>query len=288
MVAGVAELHAASIIHGDVKLCNVLATGPACAKVADLSGSQRLPDGARLDCSVCGVGMMYTAGMVPPDFRASSPLRFASDDVWALGVMLLCALFGGLQAWLLAERSLQAAVAAKLQDTPARDVLVRGSELVQELWAQHSSQESIDAGIGGLKMALCGGSRAEADAAAAKLGPEGRAARRELLRRLRHPCCADFASLSTSEEALLAARPYLRAAASAGEEQQQQAAIMVHVQQVALAALALARRALTVDRGARPSAADLLQEPLFALVGEQAAANTTQAAGRSGLLSCMR
>ncbi len=293
IVAGVAELHAAHIVHGDVKLDNVLVMGPACAKLADLSGSKRLPQGASLGTGLSGLGMMHTAGMGPPDFGDGS-VRYAADDVWALGVALLGCFFGGLQAWMLAERSLRAEVAAQL-DAAQPDFPVRASELVQDLWAAHSSQGSISAGISRLAVALSRGSRAEADAAAAKLGPARRAQRRELLRRLRQPCCADFDSLSMGEEALLAARPYLRAAAGGGDEEQRRA--MAQVQQLVLSVLALVRRALTVDQGARPSAAELLQDPLFALAREQqqllAGGRPSQGAqspkqGRLGLLSCMR
>lgn len=259
IITATSELHAAGVIHGDIKLDNTLIITPTSAKLTDLAGSRRLPSDSAAEDGVEGWGMMTTAGMLPPD-AGKGERRYLGDDVWALGNVLLTMFFPGLQCWLLAERSLRAELAAAVGDISAAGYIVKASEYVQDHWAEHSTQDSIDAALSKLQQALVAGSRDDADAAAAKLGTAGASSRSSRLSMVRQACCIDL-RLADGEEYLLAARPYLRDAATRRQQE-----VMARVRDVAVAVVGLIRKALVVNRQQRPSAQELLCDELFDLV----------------------
>jgi serine/threonine protein kinase len=259
IITATSELHAAGVIHGDIKLDNTLIITPTSAKLTDLAGSRRLPVGSAAEDGVEGWGMMTTAGMLPPD-AGKGERRYLGDDVWALGNVLLTMFFPGLQCWLLAERSLRAELAAAVGDISDPGYIVKASEYVQDHWAEHSTQGSIDAALNKLQQALVAGSRDDTDAAAAKLGTAGASSRSSRLCMVRQACCIDL-RLADGEEYLLAARPYLREAATRRQQE-----VMARVQDAAVAVVGLIRKALVVDRQQRPSAQELLCDELFDLV----------------------
>ena len=107
-----AALHAAGLIHADVKPANVQVAPGGEATLLDLAFAHKAGEDRRLHA--CG-HVSGTANYIAPELCRFPPVEGPSADVFALGVVLFEALTGSLPY---ASGSLEAAVEARHTETP--------------------------------------------------------------------------------------------------------------------------------------------------------------------------
>jgi [calcium/calmodulin-dependent protein kinase] kinase len=91
MVDGLAYLHGAAVVHGDMKPDNVLLSGTGLVKIADFGQAHFFNEGADVFDKTLG-----TPAFMAPEVRSGGAYRGKPADMWALGVTLYCFLFADL------------------------------------------------------------------------------------------------------------------------------------------------------------------------------------------------
>ena len=88
MAHGVQSLHAANIVHRDVKSANVLIADDGQAVLADAGVARRLRADAEAAAAVTGTRVIGTDGYMDPEYEDTMQLSYKSD-VFSVGVVIL-------------------------------------------------------------------------------------------------------------------------------------------------------------------------------------------------------